>query len=200
MKFQVFIATAFIFFCFSCKNEPKVSDLEKAKQNLDSKRKELSEKQELLRIESEMKSLGSELQKLNGIAPKKATVGRIIGTEVIIRNDASTQAAKLGNFNTNENVQILDKQDFMNNNEAISNQDLQIDRDFKLSKGKSLIVDAYYPQNDTYDVHFERPNVGTQSLNLPAYVIEKTENESWYFVQRNTGAQGWVYGKYLREM
>jgi uncharacterized protein YgiM (DUF1202 family) len=200
MKLLSMITATFLFFCISCKNEPSISELEKAKQSLDSKRKELSEKQELMRIESEMKNLSSELQKLNGIAPKKATQGKIVGSDIIMRSDASTQASKMSNFNSNEIVQIFNKQDFMNSNEAIVNQDLQIDNNFRLNKGKSVRLTAYYSTNDTYDIQFERPNGSTEGLNLPAYVIEKTENESWYQVRRNDGNMGWVYGKYLKEI
>jgi hypothetical protein len=152
MRVLLMIAAAFISFCISCKNEPSISELEKAKLSLDSKRKELSEKQELMRIESEMKNLSSELQKLNGIAPKKATQGKIVGSDVIMRSDASTQATKISNFNNNEMVQIYNKQDFMNSNEAIVNQDLQIDNNFRLNKGKSVRLTAYYSTNDTYDI------------------------------------------------
>ena len=185
---------------FACKEEPKISTLDRAKVELEVQKQTLHEKQELKKIEDELNSINESIQKLNGLDAKKATSGRIVGKDVIMRVNASIQSEKVDYFRNNENVSILQKQIFISNREGLLNRDLALENNDSLKRGKAVLISAYFPASDTYSIEYARPGQGNQILTVPSYVVDKTENESWYQVQRDNGKSGWVYGKFLTEL
>jgi hypothetical protein len=200
MKNEIMIVLLLSLSLQACKQETKVSELEKAKMELEAKKQVLKEKQELKSLENEMENVNNELQKLNGIEPRKATIGQINGVDVIMRSSASTKSEKVANFTNGETVSILRKQVFVSHTEGIVNRDIQIDDQVTLKLGKAILIKKYVTEHDAFLLEYDHPTSGKQTVLLPAYVIDKTENESWYQVQRSNGTNGWVYGKFIREI
>jgi hypothetical protein len=99
---------------FACQSE--TSEVEAKRQELEAKRQELKDRKELAAVSEELKSIESEIKQVEGIKKAKTiaseaiAAGRITGTSVIMRQDASVGSAKLGNFNKGEQVAVLRKE------------------------------------------------------------------------------------------
>jgi hypothetical protein len=187
----IFIATF-----FACKQTEKpISKVDATRESLENKRSELKNKQELAKMESEMAELDTEINKMNGFKERKATVGQILGEAVIIRQSASAQSKKLGNFDQGESVKILQKQVSLTNNEAILTQDVAANDDLIIKKGSAVQIRRYIAEQDYFEIDFK-----DTYLNLPAYVVQQTVNENWYQIRRANGMSGWVFGKFLKEI
>ena len=110
---NVVIALLFITIGMSaCQNETP-SELAEKREALELKRQELKEKQELAALTQEMKTVEAEIDKTKGkklpqpVSVRTAATGRILGENVILRADNSTQSVKLSNFYNGEVVNIL---------------------------------------------------------------------------------------------
>jgi hypothetical protein len=199
MKLSAVLFLSITLITASCNNE-KVSEVEKARQALESKKQELSERKELAQLSAELKSLDSELRKVNGFTDKKVSQGEINAGNVIMRASASVSSDKLGNFNEREQVSILQKQVSLSNSEAILNQSINLGDGSSLLKGKAVKILGYDADHNAYDIQFEHPKHGLMTSNLPTYVFDKTDNDIWYQVRRNNGETGWVFGRFLNEI
>ncbi|GAB4488021.1 MAG: hypothetical protein OHK0019_03790 [Saprospiraceae bacterium] len=191
---------------YACQNDQKVSEVEQKRLELEAKRQELKDKKELVALDEEMKNVEAEMERVNGVAQPKPVAqnqGRIMGDQVVIRSAASTQASKLGNFNKGEVVIILRRQGSPNGHEAIAQTSAPVFGEkgrqiYTLSKGKAVVVTHHGTESCTVTINDPEKGevvgyVATQYLNF-------TYDDFWYQVQRGNGEEGWVFGKFLKEI
>jgi uncharacterized protein YgiM (DUF1202 family) len=200
----------------ACQND-EGSEISQKRKELEAKRKELKEKQELASLESEMKKLDSEIEKTENKAITEtvssnirdiATRGRITGDQVILRNAASVQSAKVDNFAKNETVTILSRASANQGNEAIVTQNIQLfsytssgkTPVYTLPKGKAVILQEYVQQSDSYRITYQHPEMGKLEAEVRTHLLENISNQIWYQVRRANGQTGWVLGKFLAEI
>ena len=209
------IALALLASCMtSCQND-KISEVEQKRQALEAKRNELKEKQELVALETEMKKVEQDIDKVGGTATAVAykssnlsNKGRIVGVNVIMRSAASVQSTKLDNFVNNETVSILSRSGAAQGNEAVLNDDVQLysytssgrTPMYTLPKGKAVVIQEYLPQNNSYRVSYQHPDMGKLEAAVQADLLQNISHQTWYQVQRNNGQTGWVLGQFLMEI
>lgn len=212
------LALCFPIISIACKNDPspKTGDeLEKSKSELEAKKKELSDKQEIARIEKEMQDLNQKIKQVDG-GKEAGTTGtesaatstsnngpqsRIIGTGVTIRKDASVQSQKLGSFNANEVVTVLETKNVNNDKEAVLTKSITLNGNgmqISLPKGKAVVLEDYVSETNTYLVTYQDPKEGKMSASIDAGAIETISYSTWYHVKRSSGQTGWVLGKFLK--
>jgi hypothetical protein len=127
-------------------------------------------------------------------------IASITGTNVIIRESHSTTSAKLGNFDTNETVKILDEYYPSNNNEAIVATPIHLLNSsgkvvYTLPKGKAVKIISR--NSGKVQVSFYHSEYGTLTANINNYDLESIAGEKWYKVKRNNGQTGWVFSKFV---
>ncbi len=213
------LALCFSIISIACKNDPspKTGDeLEKSKSELEAKKKELSDKQEIARIEKELQDLNQKIKQVDGkgasttgtesaaTATSTSNNGpqsHIIGTGVTIRKDASVQSDKLGSFNANEAVTVLETKNVNNDKEAVLTKTITLNGNgtqISLPKGKAVVIEDYVSETNTYLITYQDPKGGKMSASIDAGAIETISYSTWYHVKRSSGQTGWVLGKFLK--
>jgi hypothetical protein len=132
---------------------------------------------------------------------KATTTASITGTNVIIRESYSTTSKKLGNFDTNETVKILDEYYPSNSNEAIVAHPINLSNSsgqvvYTLPKGKAVKIISR--NNTKVNVSFSHTDYGTLTADVNYSSLESIAGEKWYKVRRNNGETGWVFSKYVK--
>ena len=123
-----------------------------------------------------------------------------------MRKDASIQADKLGSFNKNEEVSVLETKNVNNENEAILTKPIQLyiseantgDIAMTLPKGKAVVVEKYNSDDNKYEVSYQAEGKGKLYANISADAVETISYATWYRVKRSSGEEGWVLGKFLK--
>ena len=204
------VAAVLLCFFISCKQENNLSELEQRKQELENKKLALQDKKAIAALEEELKTVDAEMKTLTKTEVKTTSTaksllsGTITGGSVVMRASNSVQSAKLGNFVKNEKVAIVDQSASSPGNEAIANQDIPLYKKpgngefaYTLPKGKAVIIDSYNSGDDVYSINYQHPDLGKLYAMVPAGSLDHLSGETWYFVRRSNGDQGWVTGKFL---
>ncbi len=198
---------------------------------LEARRKELSDKQQIAEIEKELQEVESQIKQVErsggstGQMPSKPSAltpsapisqpaasvasspkSHIVGTNVTMRKDASVQSDKLGSFNANEEVTVLETKNVNNENEAILTKPIQLyvsetkssEVAMTLPKGKAVIIEKYNSDDNKYEVSYQVPNKGKLIANISTDAVETISYSTWYRVKRANGETGWVLGKFLK--
>ncbi len=216
-----FILTLLMAFVWSaCGNDPSPKtgeELEKSKAELEAKKKELADKQEIARIDKELQDLNQQIKQVDkgqdqpaakseqgaesAAAASTQNGPHIIGTGVTMRKDASVQSDKMGSFNANEAVTVLETKNVNNDKEAVLTKPITLSgngTEIKLPKGKAVVIEEYKSESNTYLVTYQDPQKGKMSADIDAGAIETITYSTWYRVKRSNGQTGWVLGKFLK--
>ena len=177
------------------------STLEEKRRLLEEKKKELQDKKELAAVEAELKQLDQEIKgvKANGnaAAPKKGE-GVVNGGSVSMRKEPSTQADKIGTFDKNEVVTVLEKRDVENEgDEGILNKNLEVGPGVSLVKGKAVNIERIDEASQKYYISFDYPEKGKLYANVDADAVDQILTATWYRVKKQDGKEGWIFGKFL---
>jgi uncharacterized protein YqfB (UPF0267 family) len=219
----------------ACQNEPSpktANELEKIKAELEAKKKELSDKQQIAAIEQELNEVERQIRTVDRTgqapapspadvpaaiaeqavsAPAQAAVPaskpRIMGTSVTMRKEASVKSDKLGSFNNNEEVTVLETKNVNNENEAILTKPIQLyvsesnsgDVAMTLPKGKAVVIEKYDADDNKYEVSYQAGDKGKLFAGISADAVETISYSTWYRVKRANGEEGWVLGKFLKQ-
>jgi hypothetical protein len=223
-KFAIFFVIGAFIACQSDPSPKTGEELEKIKAELEAKKKELSDKQAMAEIEKELKDVEKQIKAVDkGIsapsssggntasapaasAPASGPTGTITGSSVTMRKGATVQSDKLGSFNNNEKVIILETQNVNNENEAILTKAIDLytgtNQEGKaamtLPKGKAVVIDRYISEENKYMVSYQDAKQGKLYANIDASAVETITYSTWYKVQRSNGQTGWVLGKFLK--
>ena len=210
--------------CLSaCQSDPSPKtgeELDKMKAQLEAKKKELNDKAQIAEIEKELKALNQQIKAVEKGASAGATSpaptapaaandgsrGKITGTAVTMRKEASVQSDKLGSFDANESVEVLETKNVNNENEAILTKPIQLYTDsdasgtaaMTLPKGKAVIIENYDSDQNRYQVSYQDAKQGKLYANIDANAVETISYSTWYKVRRSNGQTGWVLGKFLQ--
>lgn len=217
----------------SCSNDPSPStaeELAKARKELEAKKKELSDKQQIAEIEAELKSLDSQIKQVdkngvistgtivqNIVESQSAKAGstetqtsnpgsRISGTGVVMRKESSVKSEKIGNFNDNEQVSVLETKNVNNDNEAILTKVIALyasesgsgQEIMQLPKGKAVVIENYDTDQNKYYISYQDAKKGKLYAHIDSDALETISYSTWYKVKRANGQEGWVLGKFLK--
>ena len=138
----------------------------------------------------------------SAVSPKS----HINGTNVTMRKEASVKSDKLGSFNPNEAVTVLETKNVNNENEAILTKPIPLyvsesnsgEVAMTLPKGKAVVIENYNADNNKYEVTYQAEGKGKLFANISADAVETISYSTWYRVKRATGEEGWVLGKFLK--
>ncbi len=138
----------------------------------------------------------------SAVSPKS----HINGTNVTMRKDASVKSDKLGSFNANEAVTVLETKNVNNENEAILTKPIPLyvsesnsgEVAMTLPKGKAVVIENYNADNNKYEVTYQAEGKGKLFANISADAVETISYSTWYRVKRASGEEGWVLGKFLK--
>lgn len=200
----------------ACSSESN-QEIEEKRKALQEKKAELKEQQEIAALDAEIQQLDQQLKKNQATeaarpvstAPAgkldEAKRGRITGDRVVMRGSNSVQSERLGNFEKNEQVDLLSHAESSNTNEAILTEAIQFysangsgnSTLYQLPKGKAVVLLEYIPSTDSYRVGYEHPEWGKLEAIVKANLLNNILNEKWYQVRRSNGQTGWVLGKFL---
>jgi len=191
---------------FSC------NDSATKQKELELKEKELELKEKELAMQNGEKtntpSANNNNTNTNNVAkggtstPPSVGTKTIVGTGVLMRAQPSVEGAKMGSFNNNESVEVLESKAPQNQNEAVTATEVKLYSDYNgkyittLNKGKALVIDR--KEGDTYYVTYQHPQYGKLYATLPSSSLESIANLSWYKVKRANGQAGWVLGKFVQ--
>lgn len=234
MKHILFVLIAALVWS-ACQNDPSpktANELEKIKAELEAKKKELSDKQQIAAIEQELKEVERQIRTVDvntqpaandaaatapateSKAPAPAPVQaaappvkpRIVGTSVTMRKAASVKSDKLGSFNNNEEVTVLETKNVNNENEAILTKPIELyvsesnsgQVAMTLPKGKAVVIEKYNADDNKYEVSYQAEGKGKLFASISADAVETISYSTWYRVKRSSGEEGWVLGKFLK--
>lgn len=138
----------------------------------------------------------------SAVSPKS----HINGTNVTMRKDASVKSDKLGSFNANEAVTVLETKNVNNENEAILTKPIPLyvsestsgQVAMTLPKGKAVVIEKYSADDNKYEVSYQAEGKGKLFANISADAVETISYSTWYRVKRASGEEGWVLGKFLK--
>lgn len=234
MKNLVFLFLSILLWqaCQSEASSDKSKDLERIKAELEAKKKELSDKQQIADIEQELKEVERQIRQVDkGVTTESsdaATVptaaaeqtqseapravaspepkSRITGTSVTMRKAASVRSDKLGSFNNNEEVTVLETKNVNNENEAILTKPIPLyvsesnsgEVAMTLPKGKAVVIEKYNADDNKYEVSYQAEGKGKLFASISADAVETISYSTWYRVKRANGDEGWVLGKFLK--
>lgn len=134
-------------------------------------------------------------------APTQSHLLTIKASNVTMRESASIQSAKIGTFEKNEQVELLETQNVENDKEAILTKNLTVKGsggETTLPKGKAVVIEEYLSDKNSYRVTYEDPKKGKWSAEIDAAAVETITYSTWYRVKRANGETGWVLGKFLK--
>ncbi len=123
-----------------------------------------------------------------------------------MRKDASVKSDKLGSFNANEAVTVLETKNVNNENEAILTKPIPLyvsestsgQVAMTLPKGKAVVIEKYSADDNKYEVSYQAEGKGKLFANISADAVETISYSTWYRVKRASGEEGWVLGKFLK--
>lgn len=234
MKTPIFfwITLALALSIVACQSDPSPKtgeELQKIKTELEARKKELADKQQIAEIEKELSDVEKQIKTVdkNGnpittassgaAAPAQNTAapaaadggakGTITGSGVTMRKDATVQSEKLGAFNQNETVTILNTRNVNNEGEAILTKPIALftsesgsgTEALKLPKGKAVLIENYDSDKNKYNVSYQDNKQGKLYAQIEADAVETITYSTWYQVRRANGTTGWVLGKFLKQ-
>lgn len=210
----------------ACQNDssPKTGDeLQKIKSELEAKKKELADKQQIAEIEKELEEVERQLRAVGKVAPEttssqaptntppaaqttaevatKEPNAKIVGSNVTMRKEATVQSEKLGSFDNNEAVEVLETKNVNNDREAILTKPITVKGsggEVNLPKGKAVVIEEYQSERNYYLVTYQDPQKGKLTAEIDASAVETITYSTWYRVKRPNGETGWVLGKFLK--
>lgn len=119
----------------------------------------------------------------------------INGSNVVIRSNPSTTAKKIGSFkNTGERVRIVNTYADNNKHSGIIRNDFNLNN-YVLKKGKAVQITSYNGTN--VNISYQDENNRYKNTTVPLAIVEDTDKQKWYQVQRSNGELGWVFGKFV---
>ena len=215
------------FLLASCKQERAGGtreELTKLKAELEAKKQELSDKQAIADVEKELEEVNRQIKQVEkgdkveveniplpqsplGVVPVAVTTNeeagkaQITGSNVTMRKDASVQSEKLGSFDANEKVDVLETKNVNNDREAILSKPLTVKGqggEANLPKGKAVMIEEYQSERNMYLVTYQDPQKGKLTAEIDASAVETITYSTWYKVKRSNGETGWVLGKFLK--
>jgi len=226
------LLVAFVFSNCEDNKSPKTGEeLAKIREQLEAKKKELSDKQAIAEIEAELKEVDAEIKRVDSKKPKEdistgtidskqtqrqvadaqkvADAGagaQIVGSGVVMRKESSVKSDKLGNFNDNERVTVLETKNVNNDNEAILTKPIALyaseaasgQEVMRLPKGKAVLLESYDAEQNKHYVSYQDAKKGKLYAHIDADAVETISYSTWYRVKRSTGQEGWVLGKFLK--
>lgn len=228
LKMKYIIPLLCFFLLASCKQERAGSsreELNKLKSELEAKKQELSDKQAIADIEKQLEEVNKQIKQVEkgdkvevenipiptspiGVVPVAVSTpneengkAQIIGSNVTMRKDASVQSDKIGSFDANEKVEVLETKNVNNDREAILSKPLTVKGqggEANLPKGKAVIIEEYQSERNMYLVTYQDPQKGKLTAEVDASAVETITYSTWYKVKRNSGETGWVLGKFLK--
>lgn len=125
----------------------------------------------------------------------------IIGSNVNMRSDASIKSEKIGTFENNEKVEVIESLNVQNEGEAILSKAITVKGSggtANLPKGKAVVIEDYYSDKNTYMVSYEDPKKGKLTAEIDASAALTIIYATWFRVKRQSGEVGWVLGKFLK--
>lgn len=143
-------------------------------------------------------------------APSTATVPasgpHINGSNVIMRKEASIKSEKMGTFDVNEQVSILETKNVSNDNEGILAKAIPLYTSenqsgavaMTLPKGKAVVIEQYHAEQNKYEVSYQAEGKGKLFATISADAVETISYSTWYRVKRANAEEGWVLGKFLK--
>lgn len=208
----------------SCQNTPTprtAAELQNLKTALEAKKKELADKQEIAKIEQELKAVEQQIsaiektaqlpaeiqgqEKIETALPEKSSEDKpnaqIVGSNVTMRKEASVQSEKLGSFDAQESVEVLETKNVNNDREAILSKPITVKGsggEVNLPKGKAVVIESYQSERNYYLVTYQDPQKGKLTAEVDASAVETITYSTWYKVKRKNGETGWVLGKFLK--
>jgi hypothetical protein len=141
---------------------------------------------------------GVEVSESELVGMSKST---IIGTNVSIRQSATIKGEKIGVFEDQESVKVLESTNVTNEGEAILSRSITVKGSggsVTLPKGKAVMIEGYTQATNTYQVSYEDPKKGKLNAQIDASAAETIIYATWFKVERKNGEQGWVLGKFLK--
>lgn len=208
----VCLAMGYALFMNNKNPERILSAAEQKMQELEIKRKALSDKEQIAQMDAEIKQLDAALKGQPQPAPKADDPYRgdaqIVGTNVTMRETPSTEGKKIGYFEPNESVTVLEWKESETALEGKLGDDTPFFDNYKGSEdpktvkirlpvGTIVMIDRVDYAQKIYDVSYKHGDVGKVFTNIPFGYIELTNSKAWYRVQRKTGDTPWVFGKFL---
>ena len=127
--------------------------------------------------------------------------GIITGSNVTMRKEGSIQSDKLGSFDSNEAVVVLETKNVNNDREAILSKPITVKGsggEVSLPKGKAVVIEEYQAERNYYLVTYQDPQKGKLTAEVNASAVETITYSTWYKVKRSNGEIGWVLGKFLK--
>ncbi|MFN0176573.1 MAG: hypothetical protein ACKVU0_18175 [Saprospiraceae bacterium] len=186
---------SFLFLAFvACKNDvsPKNEAVQTSPEN------QATEPQNLNRVNETVTNLSrTEAETPHEDSPKSI----ITGSNVTMRKEASVKSEKIGSFEQNEKVEILETKNVNNESEAILNKSITLKgsgAEVNLLKGKAVIIEEYKTEGNLYRVSYQDPQKGKLTAEIDASAVETITYSTWYKVKRMNGETGWVLGKFLK--
>lgn len=202
---------------------PKTGEeLQRIKSELEAKKKELADKQQIAEIEKELEAVDKQLRAVGKTTPQEVTDpsptttpttaapqvetnkepnAKIVGSNVTMRKDATVQSEKLGSFDSNEAVEVLETKNVNNDREAILTKPITVKGsggEVNLPKGKAVVIEEYQSERNYYLVTYQDPQKGKLTAEIDASAVETITYSTWYRVKRANGETGWVLGKFLK--
>jgi hypothetical protein len=195
------------------KPEPQpLTPVEQKMQDLQNKRKALNDKEQIAEMDAEIKQLEAALKGQPQPTPKPEDPYRgdaqVVGTNVTMRATPSTEGKKLGYFEPNESVTVIEWKE----SETVLEGKLGDDTPFfdtykgsddpkavklRMPVGTKVMIDRIDYAQKLYDVSYKHGDLGKVFTSIPFGSIELTNSKAWYRVQRKTGETPWVFGKFL---
>lgn len=149
-------------------------------------------------FQSEAQLKVNQLSGSNGLASK----GRVTGSNIIIRNDHTTESSSAGVVARKGTiVQILDQYKTGNSSEAILKRDVTVDYNgspLKVTSGKAIRILS--DRSDSVQASFSVPNYGMIEAAISKSDIEAMSGQKWYKINTTDGITGWIYGKFIEEL
>lgn len=224
MKNLAFVLMA-AFLWGACQNNPSPKtgeELQEIKAELEAKKKELADKQAIAEIEKELEAVEQQIRAVGITSPSEgpapvasSTVAnealpvassegpsaKIVGSNVTMRKEATVQSEKLGSFENNEGVEVLETKNVNNDREAILTKPITVKGsggEVNLPKGKAVVIEEYQSERNYYLVTYQDPQKGKLTADIDASAVETITYSTWYRVKRANGETGWVLGKFLK--
>ena len=127
-------------------------------------------------------------------------IGYTKGTNVIMRDNHSTQSKVIGSFkNSGERITILDSYYPNNSGETLIQRNItvrtNIGSNYNLQKGKSVKILSR--KNGNVKIQFKDKELRSLTASINEKYLDKSVNSIWYKVKRNSGEIGWVFGKFI---
>ena len=125
--------------------------------------------------------------------------GIINASNVIIREDRTTSSEAVGLFKSkDESVRILQIFDGRDGSQALIKKKVAVKIDgniYELDKNKA--VNILMREDGLVNLSFRSENGNSITAWIEEEYVEELERHKWFEERRNSGEQGWVYGKFV---